>query len=145
MKSNSAIIVWALTSVFIVVAGCISLGDNTSPGAPSQNPSATASTGNPGQQTVSQGLTDAQKIQATNIAKGDSAVKEILGRSGYSITGVFAGGAGTAVVYIEGGDTARSDGSIWTPDMYQVAVDLNNNKVTGIDHIEPKALPTPQP
>jgi hypothetical protein len=148
MRKNSAMIVWACTVLFIVAAGCISLGDN-GPGATSQAPSTTTAT-NPGSPAASSSLTEAQKTQAANIAKGDSGVKEILGKSGYGITGVFAGGAGTgnaviAVVYIEGGDTLHSDGSIWTPDMYEVTVDVSNNKVTGTKHFAPKSLPTPAP
>lgn len=133
--------VWVFTAVFIVAAGCISLGDDTGSGTATQGPS--ASTGAGGQQSTPQGMTEAQKTQAVNTAKGDTAVKEILGRPGYSVTGVFGSGAGTAIVYVEGGNTVHSDGSIWTPDMYQVTVDITGNKVTDIKHIEPRSLPTP--
>jgi len=143
MRINSATMVWVFTAVFIFAAGCISLGDNASPDATTQSPS--ASTGAGGQQTAPQGLTEAQKTQALNIAKGDTAVKEILGKPGYSVTGVFAAGAGMAIVYIEGGNTVHADGSIWTPDMYQVTVDISSNKAAGIRHIEPRLLPTPTP
>lgn len=99
--------------------------------------------GTGGQQAAPQGLTEAQKTQALNIAKGDTSVKEILGKPGYIVTGVFAAGAGMAVVYIEGGSTVHSGGSIWTPDIYQATVDISSNKVTGVKHIEPRSLPTP--
>lgn len=141
MRMKSAIYVWGFTAIFILVAGCISLGSNNSPGATLQSPSATVAAG--GSNNAPQSLTDAQKDQAVNIAKSDSRMKEILGRQGYSVTGVFSGGAGNAVLYVEGGSTVHSDGSIWTPDMYQVTVDISGNKVTDIKHFESKVLPTP--
>ena len=148
MKVNSATYVWGFTALFILVAGCISLGDNGSPGATVQGPSASLTAGSA--QVASQGFTDAQKTQAINIATGDSSVGKILGQSGYSITGVYPGGAGTnngvtAIVYIEGESMTHPDGSIWTPDMYQVTVDITSNRVINTGHTQPKALPTPTP
>ena len=139
MKLNSATYVWGFTAVFILVAGCISLGNGNGPAATPQGQAATVIT-NTGS------LTDAQKTQAANIAKDDPSAGKILAMPGYSVTGVYRGGSGnalTAVVFIEGGSTAHSDGSIWTPDIYQVTVDLTGNKVTAIDHLPQKALPTP--
>jgi hypothetical protein len=148
MKLNSATYVWGFTALFILVAGCISLGDNGSPGATLQGPSASLAAGS--SQVVSQGLTDAQKTQAINIARNDPSSGKIFSQPGYAVTGVFPGGAGanndvTVIVYIEGGDMTHPDGSIWTPDMYQVTVDITSNKVINTGHTQPKALPTPTP
>ena len=139
MKVNSALYVWGIVAIFIIMAGCTSSGDNSNPTATVQSPSIHASTNHP------TSLTAAQKDQAISIVKADTTGKDVLGRQGYSVKDVLPSGNGYAMVYIEGGSTVHSDGSIWTPDMYQMMVDLNSKKVTGVEHIEPKLLPTPTP
>ncbi|WP_325380013.1 hypothetical protein [Methanocella sp.] len=146
MKMDSAIYVWGLTAVFIFAAGCISIGNDNNPGATLQSPAATSMAGSP--QAVSPALTDAQKTQAASIAKSDPSMSALLGKPGYTITGVFSEGPGAnndvnAAVFIEGESTVHADGSIWTPDIYQVSVDITANRVAGVKHIEPKVLPTP--
>jgi hypothetical protein len=148
MKLKSAIILWALVAIFVVVAGCTSFGG---PGATTQAPATTVTS--PGStvqsstpQAMPQSLTEAQKTQATNIVKADAAMKDVLNKPGYDIIGVNTGTeAGTAMVTIQGGNTQHADGSLWTPDQYTLIVDLNKNKITDTIHVEPKALPTPQP
>jgi ABC-type oligopeptide transport system substrate-binding subunit len=139
MKMNSMLMAMCLTAFIVLAAGCTS-SSNSSAGTPPSPTINSVSSVNPSSQGS---LTETQKTTALNIAKGNATVKEILSKSGYSVTDVLSSGDNTAVVYIDGGSTVHSDGSIWTPDMYQVSVDLSGNKVAGIKHIEPKALPTP--
>ncbi len=161
MKLNKIAVTWIFVAALVFAAGCTSLGDNGGSGTTSQNPSTTtvvspaAPQGTPGLKPVSPGssykppqaLTEAQKTQATGIAKDSSDVKDILNKPDYKITGVMDGGAEfldsvdantvTATVVIMGGDT-QHDGSNWTPDQYNVIVDVNGNKVLKVIHIEQK-------
>ncbi|AFD00874.1 hypothetical protein Mtc_2136 [Methanocella conradii HZ254] len=154
MKPNAALMVLALIVTMSIALGCTSTG-GSGPGATAPGGQAHQSTVTP-QPVVAQSLTDAQKDQAISIAKGDSRVKDVLDKQGYKVTGVVAGGkeywteemgnnAVIGIVTIQGGETERSDGSLWTPDMYNVIVDVNGGKVINIIHIEPKPLPTPKP
>lgn len=141
MKIHLALITLCLTAIIIFAAGCTSSNNAGTPtqGATAGGPKPTAS--------GVKSLTEEQKVTATNIAKGDTTVKEVLAKSGYGITGVTPGsstdGSIVATVFIEGGSTVHSDGSIWTPDIYQVTVNLGSGKVTNIEHIAPRSLPTP--
>lgn len=154
MKPIAALMVLALIVTMSMALGCTSTG-GSGPGATASSGPAHQSTVTP-QPVVAQSLTDAQKDKAISIAKGDSRVKDVLNKQGYKVIGVIPGGqeywtkemgnnAVIGIVTIEGGETVHSDGSRWTPDMYEVVVDVNGGKVINIIHIEPKPLPTPKP
>lgn len=163
MKLNMLAITWIFVAALVFAAGCTSLGDNGGSGTTSQNPSTTtvvspgAPQGTTGIEPVSPGssytpppvLTEAQKTRATSISKDSSDVKDILNKPGYTVTGVMDGGAEfldrvdantvAATVVIMGGDT-QHDGTNWTPDQYNVIVDVNGNKVLKVIHIEQKRV-----